>query len=151
MSKVHSYFSIQINSQHPQKNSAKKSYCMIFDRSKVTFNRSVLFSIDRTRIEQWLRHPETPRFFLYYFDRSSQSFDQSKMPNFEFSLKKFQNLNFHFNNLWNNILQTQISLLQHIHVYTYIYNKFDMCIKSVMNMQFNGYIFKKYSNINDIE
>ena len=98
MSKVHSYFSIQINSQHPQKNSTKKSYCMIFDQSKVTFNRSVLFSIDRTRIEQWLRHPETPRFFLYYFDRSSQSFDQSKMPNFEFSLKKFQNLNFHFNN-----------------------------------------------------
>ena len=28
---------------------------------------------------------------------------------------------------------------------------FDMCIKSVKNMQSNGYIFKICSNVNDIE
>ena len=43
--------------------------------------------------------------------------------------KKCLTSNFHLENfriwiftLWNNILQTQISLLQPIHVYTYIYN-----------------------------
>ena len=35
-------------------------------------------------------------YFLTIFDRSSERFDQLKMLNFEFSLRKFQNLNFHF-------------------------------------------------------
>ena len=34
--------------------------------------------------------------FPYHFNRSSKSFDQSKILNFNFSLRKFQNLNFHF-------------------------------------------------------
>ena len=54
----------------------------------------MLFSTSQTGIEQQSKHPETSGFFLYRFDRSNQSFDQSKMSNFEFSLRKFQNLNF---------------------------------------------------------
>ena len=57
----------------------------------------VLFSISWTKIEQQSRHPETPRFCFYHFDRSSQSFNHSKMLYFEFLLRKIQNLNFHFN------------------------------------------------------
>ena len=35
-------------------------------------------------------------YFSYYFDQSSQSFDRSKILIFEFSLRKFQKLNFLF-------------------------------------------------------
>ena len=35
-------------------------------------------------------------YFLTIFNWLSQRFDQSKMLNFEFSLRKFHNLNFHF-------------------------------------------------------
>ena len=55
----------------------------------------------------------------HHFDRLSKSFDQSNILNFEFHL---ENSRFWIFILWNNILQTQISLLQHFHVYTYIYN-----------------------------
>ena len=45
------------------------------------------------------------------------------MLNFEFSLWKFQNLNFHFNIFMKQFIQIQTSsLLQPILVYTYIYN-----------------------------
>ena len=46
-------------------------------------------------------------------------FDWSNMLNFKFDL---ENSRFWIFTLWNNILQTQIPLLQHFHVYTYIYN-----------------------------
>ena len=36
--------------------------------------------------------------FHYHFDQSSKSFDQSKILNLEFLLRKFQNLNFYFIN-----------------------------------------------------
>ena len=71
-----------------------------------------LFSIDQTR--QRLQDN-----FLQHFDRLTKSFNLSNILNFEFSFRKFQNLNFNFR---NNILKIQISLLQPIHVYTYIYN-----------------------------
>ena len=56
----------------------------------------VLFSIGWTGIKQRSRHLETLGFFFTIFDRLSQSFDWSKILIFEFSLRKFQNLNFHF-------------------------------------------------------
>ena len=46
-------------------------------------------------------------------------FDWSNILNFKFDL---ENSRFWIFTLWNNILQTQISLLQRFHVYTYIYN-----------------------------
>ena len=75
----------------------RKSCFMIFNRSKITFNRSsALF--DRSNRNQIAI--ETSRnsksFFFTIFDRSIQSFDRSKILIFKFSLRKFQNLKFHF-------------------------------------------------------
>ena len=61
-------------------------------------------------------------FFTILIDRAKVSTNR-KMINFEFSLRKFQNLNFHFNNFMKQYFRTQTSsLLQPILVYTYIYN-----------------------------
>ena len=66
-------------------------------RSVESSFRSIECSFDRlNRNRMRLIHPEAPRLYSYHFDRSSQSFDQSKMLNFEFLLRKFQNLNFYF-------------------------------------------------------
>ena len=59
------------------------------------------FSIGRTGIEQRSRHIETPWFFLYHFRSIEPKFwpiwlDRSQILIFEFSLRKFQNLNFRF-------------------------------------------------------
>ena len=43
-----------------------------------------------------------------------------------FHLENSRTWIFTLSTLWNNILQTQISLLQLIHVYTYIYNMWDL-------------------------
>ena len=127
----------------------RKSCFMIFDQSKITFDR--LSAIFDRLIRNWAAIEISINseiiFLSFSIDWAKDSTDQKC----HISNSHLENSRTWILTLWNNILQTQISLLQHIHVYTYIYNKFDMCIKSVMNMQFNGYIFKKYSNINDIE
>ena len=98
----------KLSKQSPE-NSTEKSWFSI---------SRVLFSIGRTGIKQRSRHPETPRFFLYHFNWSSQSFDQSKMLNSEFSLGKFQNLNFHFMKQYylksNNIITTYLCIYLYI-------------------------------------
>ena len=95
---------------------------MIFDWSKITFDRSSVLFDRLNRNQAAIKTSRNFRIFIYHFNQSSQSFDRSKILNFEFSLKKFQNLIFTLTTLWNNILRTQTSLLlQLIHVYTYIY------------------------------
>ena len=95
---------------------------MIFDWSKITFDRSSVLFDRSNRNRAVIKTSRNFRIFIYHFNQSSQSFDRSKILNFEFSLKKFQNLIFTLTTLWNNILRTQTSLLlQLIHVYTYIY------------------------------
>ena len=87
----------------------------------------VLFSINWTKIEQQSRHPETPRFCFYHFDRSSQNFDWLKMLNFEFSLRKFHNLNFHFMKQYflnsNIIITTYPCIYLYIQHLTYTFSK----------------------------
>ena len=92
-------------------------------------NLDFQLSIDQTGIEQRLRHLETLGLFSYHFNRSSQSFNWSKMLNFEFSLRKFQNLNFHFNNFMkqyspnlNNIITTYPC------IYLYV-QQFGLCLR----------------------
>ena len=102
----------KLSKQSPE-NSTEKSWFSI---------SRVLFSIGRTGIKQQSRHPETPRFFLYHFNWSSQSFDQSKMLNFEFSLKKFQNLNFYFMKQYSPNSNIIITTYPYIYIYIYIYN-----------------------------
>ena len=129
---VHKAWNLFKLSEQSQKNSAEKSCFMIFDR-KVTFNRSsALF--DRTNKNQAVI--ETSRdskifFFTISIDRAKVSTDQKRCIS-----------NFHLENsrtwifiLWNNILQTHTSLLQPIHVYTYIYN--------IINKNFISLITKK--------
>ena len=81
----------------------------------------VLFSIDQIGIEYQSIHPKAPRLFSYHFDWSSQSFDWSKMLNFEFSLRKFQNLNFHFNNFMKQYSSnSNIITTTYLCIYLYI-------------------------------
>ena len=102
----------------------KKSRFKIFNWSKISFDRSsVLFdrsNRNRTVIEtskdSWII------FLPFLIDWAKTLTD-----------KKCYILNFHLENsrtwiftLWNNILQTQTSLLQPILVYTYIYNKINL-------------------------
>ena len=84
------------NSLNSHQKILQKNPVSWFSIGKLLLIDRVLFSIGRTRIKQWSRHPETPGFFFYHFDRSSQSFNWSKTLYFKFSLRKFQNLNFHF-------------------------------------------------------
>ena len=58
-------------------------------------------------------------FFTISIDRAKASTNQKCLTS-NFHLKNFRTWIF---TSWNNILQTQTSLLQPIHVYTYIYNK----------------------------
>ena len=106
--------------QSPE-NSAEKSYFTIFDRSKVTFNRSsALFDLsNRNRATNETSKDSKIYFFTISIDWAKVLID-----------RKCCILNFHLENsrtwiftLWNNILQTQTSLLQPIYVYTYIYNR----------------------------
>ena len=97
--------------------------------------RSIECSFDRlNRNQAAIKTSRNFRIFIYHFNQSSQSFDRSKILNFEFSLKKFQNLIFTLTTLWNNILRTQTSLLQPIHVCTYIYNTFVTLDSSIVTL-----------------
>ena len=78
----------------------------------------VLSSIHWTRIKHWSRHPETLGLFSYHLDRSSQSFNRSKMLNFKFLLRKFKNLNFHFMKLYSP--NSNIIITTYPCVYLYI-------------------------------
>ena len=77
----------KLSKQSP-KNSAKKFCFTIFDRLKVTFDQSSALFDQLNRNWVAIETSKDSRiFFFYHFDRSSQSFNQSKMLYFKFSLK----------------------------------------------------------------
>ena len=64
-------------SEQSSKSSTKKSCFTIFDWSKITFDQSSALFNWSNRNRAASRHPKASGFF--HFDRSSQSFDRSKM------------------------------------------------------------------------
>ena len=99
----------------------KKSRFIIFDWSKITFDRSSVFfnRLNRNRIV--IETFRNSRIFSLPFsiDWAKDSTDW-KCYISNFHLEKFITWIF---TLWNYILQTHTSLLQPIFVYIYIYNK----------------------------
>ena len=106
--KIWNFFNL--SEQPLEKFCRKFNFRISIDRKVLSINR-LLFSIDRTGIDQRSNQAEAPRFFLYHFNQSSQSFDRSKMLNPKFSL---------YETIFSKLKTT---LLQPILVYTYIYNK----------------------------
>ena len=89
-----------LSEQPLEKFCRKFNFRISIDRKVLSINR-LLFSIDRTGIDQRSNQAEAPRFFLYHFNQSSQSFDRSKMLNPKFSLYEtiFSKLKQHYYNL----------------------------------------------------
>ena len=77
-------------SEQPPKNSVENPVSWFSIGRKLLFDRS---NRNQTAIET---SRNSKSFFFTIFDRSIQSFDQSKILIFKFSLRKFQNLKFHF-------------------------------------------------------
>ena len=98
----------------------KKSCFMIFDQSKITFDR--LSAIFDRLIRNWAAIEISINsgiiFLSFSIDWAKDSTDQKCY----ISNSHLENSRTWILTLWNNILQTQISLLQLIHVYTYICN-----------------------------
>ena len=70
--------------------------------------KSLFDQSNRDRISDRVREKHQDH-FPYHFDQSSKSFDRSNIINFEFSLKKFHNLNF----LLYQLYKTIFSKLKH--------------------------------------
>ena len=76
--------------------------------SKITF--------DRSNSDRDIQRPQD--YFLTIFNRSSQTFDGSKMLYFEFLLRKFDNLTFHFMKQYS--LNSNIIITTYPCIYLYI-------------------------------
>ena len=98
----------------------RKSCFMIFDRLKITFDR--LSAIFDRLIRNWAAIEISINseiiFLSFSIDWAKDSTDQKCY----ISNSHLENSRTWILTLWNNIFQTQISLLQLIHVYTYICN-----------------------------
>ena len=101
-----------LSEQSPE-NSAENSVFSSFDRSRGPFNRSnALFNwSNRNRIV--MEPSRNSRIIFLLFRSIKTKFRPIENPEFQI---------FTLTTLWNKILQTQTSLLQPIHVHTYIYN-----------------------------
>ena len=87
------------------------------DQKESSINGGYFRSIEQeSRINR--TKPRLQNNFPPYFDRSSKNFNRLKILNFEFLLEYSKTWIF---TLWNNILQTETSLLQSINVYTHTY------------------------------
>ena len=124
LSTIHKAWNLFKFFEQSPENSTEKSWFSTFDRSKIPFDRSSdLFNWsnrNRAAIETF----RDSRFFLYHFNWSSQSFNRSKMLNFKFSLRKFQNLNSHFNNFMKQYSpNSDIIITTYPYIYLYIQQK----------------------------
>ena len=101
----------------------RKSYFTTLNQSKVHFNQSnaLFHRLNSNRITIEPSRDSRIIFLPFSNNRARASTDQ-KCYISNFHLKNFTTWIFTITTLWNNIFQTQKSLLQLIHVYTYIYN-----------------------------
>ena len=121
-------------SEQSLENSAKNSVILSFDQSRVPFDWSnALFDqSNRNRIAIESSKDSRIDFLTISIDQAKVSTDWKYWIS-NFHLENFRTWIFTLLTSWNNTLQTQTSLLQLIHVYTYIYNKWHSSIHSVYN------------------
>ena len=115
---VHMAWNLFKHLEQLSKNSAKNLALWVsIDQKKSGINGGYFRSIEQeSRINR--TRPRLQNNFPPYFDWSSKNFNRLKILNFEFLLEYSKTWIF---TLWNNILQTETSLLQSINVYTHTY------------------------------
>ena len=96
---------------------------VLINREFLSINR-MLFSIDRLEIEQQSNHLKTPTLFFSSFRSIEQKLRPIENPYFRISLRKFQNLNFHFMKQYSLNSNIIITTYPCIYLYIYIYNIF---------------------------
>ena len=90
---------------------------VLINREFLSINR-MLFSIDRLEIEQQSNHLKTPTLFFSSFRSIEQKLRPIENPYFRISLRKFQNLNFHFMKQYS--LNSNIIITTYPCIYLYI-------------------------------
>ena len=120
---VHKAWNLFNLSKQSLENSAEKSCFTIFDRSKVTFDRSSVIFEWSNRNRATIETSKNSRiiFFIISIDRANASTNQKYwISNFLFSLRKFQNLNFHFNNFMKQY-SPNLNIIITTYPYIYLY------------------------------
>ena len=116
---------------------------MSFDWSRVIFIDRILFLIERIGIEQRSNHLDTSGLFSSSFRSIEQKFRSIKNPLVRISLKKFQNLNFHFTKLYS--LNSNIIIIIYLCIYLYIQQNSNKGLNGALTFSCNR--TKKKNNI----
>ena len=106
---IHKAWNLFKLSEHSPENSVEKSWFFDFQSIKQESSSDQ----DIQKLQNY--------FFTISIDQAKVSTDRKCLTS-NFHLENSRTWIFTIITLWNNILQTQTSLLQSIHVYTYIYN-----------------------------
>ena len=117
---IHKTWNIFKHLEQLPENSVKNLVLRVLISQEESSIDQMYFSIDRIGIEQGSNHLVIFGLFSPSFRSIEKKLRSIENTEFLISLRNFKTWIF---TLWNNILQIQISLLQSIHVHTYIYNR----------------------------